>query len=243
MARNVEVRGLDAILDMYDMHADNDCPKFTVWAGRELRFGYRGEDSEQGKEMLEKNLKALEQSGSESIYSIRFYHKDVTGRLTDKSPYDGSASFKLNCADPSTGHVHGIIPWNDHRKSVGQIEELKEEIAALKGLLQEKPIIEREPEPHEKALLFVSGLCEKFPLAEDVIRGLFKKWGVPVDDGYRHEPATHMAGVPDQQQFETAMQTLYANDPQFPEVVCKLADLIVNNRPMYDVAKKMLYNQ
>lgn len=121
-ARDVQFRGIDNVLKGYE---NMDIPAFSVWCGKEMNFKYEGKNMAEGLRTLDSYLELLRSQGSWAIYSLKVYD-DLEGKITSKTPYDGSFNFTVNM---SPNHIDGVPG--------GHIGQLTSEISALRQRIDE----------------------------------------------------------------------------------------------------------
>lgn len=234
MGANLDRRGIESVMSGYDMQVDNGNCIYALFYGKDLKFSYKGPDPEGiGRSMLHDELKGLSQVGSNAIYTLKFYSEvPKNGIITNATPHEGSFNFKVNDTElqPYTG---GAYVAGADRDIIGAINDLKYEIAQLK----QPATVDPELEPADKWMRLISQAMS-IPIVEDLVRGIMKKTGMPLDESYQQQPSA-LAGAT-QDEFNEALKTLLAADKDFPDVVVKLARMVINDRKTYDMAKTFL---
>lgn len=97
MAGSIDRRGIQAVLDGYDMgHNQSNSAKYSVWQGNKLKFVYPGNNYDDGVDLLTQNLTYIQLSQSNATYEIRFHKScEKDNMISDKTPYYSSFNFKI----------------------------------------------------------------------------------------------------------------------------------------------------
>lgn len=93
MGANVEFRTVDSVMEAFRLH---ETPYFAVFQGTNLKFGNEENDIPDAERILEQNLRWIEDSGTTAVYTLKVY-KNIP--ITNKTPYKGSFTFKLDNRD------------------------------------------------------------------------------------------------------------------------------------------------
>lgn len=231
---NVDRRGIPGIMSAFDMQVENGNNVYALFTGPNLKYVFKGENIDQGRSMFVEELQGLKENGSDAIFTIRFYSEyPKNGVINNKTAYEGSFNFKVS--DPNLQpYIAGTALSGMSPDIAGIIGDLRQEIAELKQATLPAPV---EVEPEDKWLRIISQFMA-IPVVEDTVRGIFKKVGVPMDEAYQAQPSA-LAGTT-QSEFDEALKTLMAADKDFPDVIVKLAKMVLHDRAKYDMAKNFL---
>lgn len=240
MANNVQRRGLESVLQGYDMQAEKS-PVCSLWCQRELLF-YTDD-----RDCLEQNLQAIKQAGSDSLYTLRFHSAmEKDGVIKNSTPYTGSFSFKV------TEMSNQAVPYNNGGGSTK---------SSISNLVNDLDALERLQDYFDKrsALAGVGSVDETF--VERTVGELLNK--EPVAEGigklitnladfipqiaglFMNKNRISLAGVPvDEEtaraQINEAIARLLKCDPLLGEHLLKLADLAEKQPGKYQMALQFL---
>lgn len=227
-AKSCDVRGLRAILDRYDLSPSDW--HFSVWQGRDMKFSSL-ESDEDGRSLLEHQLRALELAGVIGLYTLKFHKEtDKDGFLSEKTPVCGSFNFKV--CEQTYDNMSGIgsmqiMPAVDMR--LNAIE------SKLNAMLEQGA--ENEPETDNEATL---GSIERIlsnPLTGQlvgIIAGFFAT---------KSEPVGAISGIDATNEdiiIANAIKRLRKVDPEFHLHIAKLADMAEKNTSKYKMALSFL---
>lgn len=129
--------------------------------------------------------------------------------------------------------------FNARLDAMEKENKLQRKIEELERELREA----REVNPTTQAIM---GLLPN--LLPQVVNGIFGKVPAPIA-GHGTEPpvvevqATTEATAEELEIVNDALTRLFAIDSELPQTLQKLAYMAENNKPMFDMARKMLYNQ
>ncbi len=185
MANGIEHKSVDSVMEAFRSY---DLPNFSIWAGKQLRVKYEGGNWDEGLQELLNYLNVILAANTQCVYSLRVYPEDVT-HIDNKTPYDGSTTFMLSPAVPTTTQ-NGVTIIDRNGNQVGssrtdpavlrELEQLRTKTDQLQSDLNRKEIellkqdfdhqiaglkreYEEQPELSwgDKALAFFEKLLEK----------------------------------------------------------------------------------
>lgn len=242
----VEARSKQETLDLFDMYTAA-YPKayFSVWNSRQIKFPFLENDPSLMRSFLEDNLNSLEQTGTVTIYTLKFHPRlEKDGFITDKTPVLASYHFRVTQPVPLSSR--DLVQTNNNDNLRREIEELKQLIVQQKVNNEILPDDEAESEDLligrteslNKAIgsanSFVSGIKEllqelKSPETMNLIGNVFGK-------GNQNNMSAKTIGNVDVPQFANdeekvryAIRLLDKNVPNFPDALLKLAKLSVED--------------
>ena len=131
MSTTVQLEGIEAVVTAY---ASRKIPCFAILQGRNLNFSYDGDSLEEGVEMLEQWLTAIQKS--KATYTIKFIkHSDIKGEIRANTPDVGALNFRLNL-DPIGGNAAtmGAVPYYLEKR----IEELEKRNNQLTEIINDR---------------------------------------------------------------------------------------------------------
>lgn len=266
MANNIDRRGKQNVLEGYNTFSKH-APYFSVWQGRNLKFQYTGDDIAEGEELLSDNLAALEQAGSDAIFSVRFHNKrDKDNFVTDKTPYVSSFNFKLTEEQNNNNIIAGVQPYTPANNVLMQrIDSLIEQQTAILSRLNALEEDDEEEETTNEQPQGIAGVIGAFlntpqgtMIATNVINGLINKFvGTPLPQTFQQPVG--LAGVEEKktktrkpkqlteeeagEMLKTALERLMAADDQLPQDLTKLADIAESNPAQFNLLISMLRKQ
>ena len=236
---SIHAKGVQQVMDMYNMHVENGTPFFALFQNRDLIFSCC--DKDQCEPKLREMLEQLEQGGTKSVFTLKLY-ADVKDKINRSTPENGTFRFQVVDSDYIAGYTPNMpvqrMPVVQAPNS--DLQEIKELLIAQAAA--KEPVIEAPQKSElERIVDSVATVFEKMPVLEDILRGFLKQKGVPLDEGYLQQSQA-LAGIPaiDENNVQAAFETLCKYDVDFPNVLIKLAELIVNDKAKYDLAKQFL---
>lgn len=241
---SIEHRSKEAVLIGFDMY---DTPYYAVFQDKCLKFYNDTNDGEKAKETLSECLDALISAKSYAIYHVRFYKTCPDESPNWKDNPTGSFNFKLDECRPDMQYQYPMAGVS----GMGEIAELKKEIAALK-LARDEP----DDRPQwQKTLSSISGVLDDnpqlantiLPAISNILSGIVSKF---MPNQKNIMPAAEymagVAGVPDDNKVANddyimeSVDRLMAIDTDFPIHLKQLADMATNNPSKYFMALKFL---
>lgn len=79
-----------------------NCAAWSLWAGRQFLLSKLAGDAGEAADALDEYLQMIEPSGTTATYTLKVYDEPPAGRITDKTPCDGSFNFKLRKSDETS---------------------------------------------------------------------------------------------------------------------------------------------
>lgn len=113
MGKSVQFKNVDDVLTAYESRG---VACFAIFQDKQFLFKFEGGDIGEGAAYLSDLLEILK--GSAAIYTLAVY-EDPGGRITSKTPYDGSFNFRFN--ENTEGYNQGSL----------MIRELRDEMRLL----------------------------------------------------------------------------------------------------------------
>ena len=227
-AKSCDVRGLRAIMDRYDLSPADW--HFSVWQGKDMKFSSL-ESDEDGRSLLENQLRALENAGVIGLYTLKFHKEtDKDGFLSDKTAVCGSFNFKV--CEQTYDNLSGIgsmqmMPAVDMRLNA---------IESKLNAMLEQPQDEEDEDENEATLGSIERILSN-PLTGQLVgllSGLFSKGNQPVGA---------IAGVDTTNEdiiIANAISRLRKVDPDFHHHIAKLADMAEKQPSKYKMALNFL---
>lgn len=105
MPRGIEHRNKVTLLQAYDNY---ELVQWAIYAGKEQVMCYEGDNLDESLMKLTEVLEAIEASGTNNVYVIRFYSED-TKEITTKTGFKGSTTFMFGGAPLKTENGVTII--------------------------------------------------------------------------------------------------------------------------------------
>lgn len=226
------------------------CPGWAIFIGRSLFMKNEEKEMTASMQLLEQALEALKESGTEAIYTIKFFEHPDRGALKIKENTvcdGGSFNFKL------------IEPEEREGRQVGYFAStrlLEDRVKQLEAQLQEKD--ESEDEPETIGSIFIDLLKNPSDLAQlvNIGRGLlgmnvqpFQQIGnsSPIRAGQGATQGavqeTTQESVPAGDKLErlaAAIDTLEKEDPNLVDHLEKLATMAKNTPDKFRAIVSML---
>lgn len=258
---SIEWRSRNEVLDGYDLHCQKrDKVYYSVWQGSTPKFVYDDGDHTEGRDLLDQNLAAWEQSGTSAGYSLRFHPAlDKNGNITNSTPYNGSGNFILNERTGVMGRVSG--PASDPRLDK-ILELLVNQEERLKDLEQEElagEIQEADPDEVDNIIGKVHRIetaINQSPLLGDLykdlrfgLRMLSRKLGIEVPEVTHNQVNGNTMNNTTQQQQGTQQQLTPeiirelcapGNFPELPGMLLGLYNMMLTNREDFEYIKRKL---
>lgn len=224
-----------------------ECPAWGIFINRSLFTKYEGDDLTTSLQFLQKNLEALQPSGTAAIYTLKFFEQQPGSKLkiTEKSVCDaGSFNFKL--IEPEEREMRAI----GNSSQYGVIAEMRKEMQEMRQLIMEmsEPIEDSEPETLGSVLLDAVKNPQQLMDLLNVGKMLL---GIPVQQQPVHAIGNINSAAAQQQQpqeyseetivrLQTAVATLEKNDPKLVEHLEKLAAMSETDKGTFSFLLSML---
>lgn len=247
MAVGVQFFGIDSVLDA----AKNfKCAAWAIFIRSSLFMKYEGDDMSDSIAMLEQCLTSLEPSGTDAVYTIKFFepvdNKPI--KINEKSVCTaGSFNFKLT--DPAMREQQRL---GYAAQSTGLLNQVNQRIDKLEELFvrfMEQTEPEPEEEPETVGTVLIDALKNPDHLMSLINAGKMLL-GIPIQQqaqphviGTINQPAAQQPVEYDEQmiaRLQTAVNTLEQNDPKLVEHLEKLAAMSVNDKGTFQFLLSML---
>ena len=265
---SVQIFGRTAAIKAF---RNTQCMNWSLLQGRQLLFKYEGGDLNEGGNQLDELLKMIaESSGSDAVYTLRWYERDEPPekkpkpgakqvarvlpkmKIYESTPFDGSFNFKL-FGDESSGHSNSA--------RYNEVQAMKQEMAEIKTMFQEfvKKANQDDADDEGKAsgiAGFLNGMLEvpeiKAAIAGKVVQlfnGVTGKIGSMLDPSHQlpakiagPEPAVQpiQMSQADVDKLNSALTILAKADPDLPDHLTKLSSIARDNPAMYNSLIGML---
>jgi hypothetical protein len=249
---------------------NTDCINWALLQGKQLLFKYEGNDQNLGGTQLEELLKMIsESSGSDAVYTLRWYERDDIPETKPGKPVRAVPKFKIYESTPWDGSFNFKLfnneggEYSSKERNYQELTAMKAEFDEMKTLLKEliktrnQEDEELDREKNSGIAGIFSSLIEmpevKSAIAGKVVElfhGVTNKIGSYLDPNVRNVPAK-IAGSdvapepiqmpPDQvQKLNSALTILAQVDPQLPDNLLKLAGIAQKDPSQYKMLIGML---
>ena len=247
MAIGVQFFGIDNVLDA----AKNfNCAAWAIFIRTSLFMKYEGSDMNESLEMLEQCLSSLEPSGTEAVYTIKFFEpvdsKQI--KINEKSTCTaGSFNFKLT--DPAMREQRAL---GYAAQSSGLLNQVNQRMDKLEEMFMK--FLESEPDPVEEpetvGTVLIDALKNPDHLMSLINAGKMLL-GFPIQQQITPHTIGNINQSASQQQpveydekmiarLQNAVNTLEQNDPKLVEHLEKLAAMSVNDKGTFQFLLSML---
>lgn len=217
MGQTVQFKGKETVLAAY---SNRQSGAWSIWQSKQFMFRGYGEDD------LSSVLTALEQGGTNAIYTLRIYDEiEDVEKIKSNTPDDGSFNFKLNAETQEltqSQYTSYHLLQEKIQSLENKIEELEDQepelnAGGLSGILDN---------PQIKAILPV--------IIERVIKNIFpEKNNMPENNNnhyYNPAPApARIAGIEHDQELLQAAKELQEYDKDLVDHLRKLVVLAQTN--------------
>lgn len=234
--------GTDAVMNWYDMNAKK--PYWSVVDAKGAIIAqYAGSDPDEGRQLLDDNVRAAERAGVNSVLCLRLHPKaPKEGYFDSKTPHMIVTYFRPTEYDSATYYPAqsvGYMPGANNLES--KLNALESKIAALTMQLETEALSD-DDEDEETDDNFLSGLM-KNPNIQAMLMQSIQSLLMP-----KNVTVKHMAGV-DQQPAEdiaedeklaTALEILSRHDDQLSDDLMTLAQMAETNPGQFQFLIKML---
>lgn len=213
MANGIDLRGGDQVLNSYELF---DTPFYAIYQGKTLKFYHDENDIDSGRELLQKQIEALQQGQSTAVFEIVYYTElNSAGKLV-KENIKGSNTFRI--VTPGVGYNHpefgnpALIGSYEAKRQSNQlieqqakkIEELEEKIDLL---LEQKEIEEDQETESVNGFQQIIGTVLSNPQIQSVLVGkLMNLVDTILPD---KKPNVQIAGVLDETEVQAALRQLF----------------------------------
>lgn len=168
MSERAAILGTDAIVRAW-LSMNDDTPYFSLWNnGRRLEKAtqFNQDDMSASRAYLESTLQALEQTGDNTLYSLRI-HPDKEKSYTANSPVMSAFPCRLNPLMSSVGGVPALAGnASSIRREIEmeyELRDLKTELAEMRSIVEDIEANEpMQPAPTD-TLGRIMGFAEKNP--------------------------------------------------------------------------------
>jgi hypothetical protein len=218
----VQFRDASSVVRAYE---NRGVPAFCIRNKNQLLFVYKGDDLEEGKNLLTEYMDLLQKSESAGIYTLCVYEEFKGGRITNKTEYDGSFNFRFTDTISINQTKHPFA---------NELTALREEVKLLHEKMEAK---EEEEEESTDTMGSIAKLLDN-PMIAGVVGAIFEKvmdslTKKPVDQ-IQNEANTQnlkaVSGVEVESEVFYAYEILCKSRKDFPELFKKLA-LLAQKKP------------
>lgn len=240
---SVQFYGKNAIINAAEQR---NCPAWGIFINRNLFMKYEGEDLTESLNMLDTHLDALAESGTQGVYTIKFFENDGNKKLkiNEKTVCDGgSFNFKLIEPEERQSNIVGYAKNNE------LLTTLLAKIQSLEDRLNEKEEEEEEEEPATLGSV-IREISQNPEQVFNLINYGRALLGMPLQQ-YNNAIGNVMPQQQQQQQqtisneeklrrLTTALNTLEQHDPKLLEHLEKLAAMAENETGRFKFLISML---
>lgn len=109
----LEGRSIDEVLGVHELH---ECPRWSLWEGTRIAFSCNSDSIDESTMMLKRYLQVLKDSGTYTIYQIKWHELQTEGKnkkISNSAPYFASFGFRLN----EQGEVQALPDKNSRAAS------------------------------------------------------------------------------------------------------------------------------
>lgn len=229
------ITGPDNLNAWYLEMAENECPYYSVWMGKQLLFSYSGDNIDKGSEKLLFNLNMAVEERNSTVMILKLHPELNAKYVNEKTPYSCSVLFRCVPVDQDAMGVYNV-------SGMGALEGLYKRVKALEG---------GEGEVKEGgAMGFINGLLANPQVGPAIaqagigaIIGIINKFipGIfPAQPGQGGSPAQQLpqnaalGAVPEQvKDLDWALDTLEATNPDMTADLVRLAELSIKNPDLF----------
>ena len=225
--------GTDAVLSWFDINAKS--PYYSVSDNKgNILFQYTGTDIDEGRELLEQNLRVAESNEANDICMIKIHQKVAKGgNIDNKTPHIASIHFR-----PAQLRMHSTQPYQSY--DYGGNSKMMEEIISLKSQLNamqmkmevDEDEDEDEDEPEQDNLL--SGIMNNPQIQSMLLSAI---------SGLMSPNKAKVAGIDDVGEDEKifeAIQILKKHSPTIGDDLLLLCQIAENNPAQFNMLLSML---
>ena len=231
----VQFYGEDSVMKAVE---NRDCPRWGMFYGRQFLFKYSGDSMEESMQLLQEIFDTLDKSGTVATYTLKFY--EDAGKITEKTPCDGSFNFKLVAAEQY--QERQIAYAGNSNKVLAAAEKLNERMDKWEAAADE----EEEPAEPQSLNGVLIGLLKE-PQKIEQLMNLGRAFGL--FGGLKHMGAIGNAqpaqatGTGEDVKISEAIEILKQHDPKIADHLLKLAGIAQNNNAAFKYLLSMLDNQ
>lgn len=258
----VEAYGYENTICLYNLHTEaKTAPYFAIFQGSVIKYPYTTDDDGGALQCFINNFRALEQSGTQGLYTIRFYNDlDANDDITTNTPFRSSFNFKVFKSEYTGGQVTGVS--NSGIDTIVQmLKQQEERLRALEDGSLDEEIEEVTAEDEANDIIGqvtrVTNAIENNPtlsgMFEDIrfgLRHLMRKAGVSFE-GQRSQPVGNVNRTNTNNMSDTntadaatmlreALKQLLPVWPELPGILHKLASVSITSPEDFNFYKKKL---
>lgn len=226
MAASIQFYGKDAVTTAAD---NRQCARWAMFDGRQFLFKYEGNDKEESLQMLEKTLDCLQESGTISRYTLKFYEEAV--KIKENTPCDGSFNFKL--FEEEQIQQRKVMYQANNSELLKRLEAIEEKISGS-----------GDEEPEEEEEDFISGLL-KDPTKIEQYMGMIGRLfsGGKAAAAIAGTPAVSTAATTEEGKINEAVNILKQHDSELSKHLLKLAAIAKEKPDAFKYLTQMLDSQ
>ena len=210
MASSVQFRGKDAVLKAVEYRK---IAAWSFWSGRQLLHKYEGSDLSESVTHLDEFLDMIEE-GTNAVYTLKFHEELKGGKITDKTPCDGSFNFRLN-SDNQELNVGQYRQITSQNAILSELKALREDMDKIKEGGED----EEESDPMDRVI----GRIIDHPMTSAVLSKI-----LGIDPPQSLGKVGAIPGV--SQSIDDSLKILKQHDPDIIEHLAKLSK-IAEHRP------------
>ena len=207
MALGIDLRGIDQVIESFNL---NGTPFFAIYQGKDLKFQHLENDIDSASELLQNNLRVLEQGGSTAPLKIVYYYDvNAAGKLTNEN-IKGSNTFRVcnpgayNSAGYGSNEI--IVPYRERKN-----DAYEQRIAALELQLSEEAEEEEAPQAVGGFNGVLMGLLNNPQVQEVIIGRLLTVLDKILPPPQNSNAPAMVSGASDQdEQIKYCLQTLFS---------------------------------
>jgi hypothetical protein len=161
--------GTPDILAGFDAYS-SEYPFFALYAGKDLKFVHKGDDVNEGRNLLQQNLDVLQRNGSNALFTLRFYDTlDKSGGIKKDTPHSGSFTFKVvqpTSMIPQGAGSDALVAYlsRENESLKEKVNELQEEKEELEEAIREYEDAEQQPSADSLGIIGTIGEAgNKYP--------------------------------------------------------------------------------
>jgi uncharacterized protein YcnI len=144
MPRGIEHRNKVTVLQAYDNY---ELVQWAIYAGKEQVMCYEGNNTDESLNRLTEALEAIEASGTNNVYSLRFYSETISN-INTKAEFKGSTTFMFGGVPVTTQNGVTVV---DRWQKEASIASHKTDPAVNEKITNLEKALEREREARHAA--------------------------------------------------------------------------------------------
>jgi hypothetical protein len=212
----VQFYGTEKVIEAYDF---KKIPSWSMWNGRAMLHKCETDSATEGREQLSAWLDMMEDSGSIDKYILKVY--EDAAKINDKTPCDGSFTFRLVGEDQRQERQLGYVGNSAMAKELKELREWKEQVEA-------EPLDEPDNMMDRIGNIFIND-PEKVPHIIAAVQSVLSMiTGTKVEMPMQQIAAIN--GINSDAGLQQAIDILKRHDPRLPEHLTKLARLAEKDR-------------